>query len=90
LGDNINSSVEEQVSMFLHIVGQNQRFRVIQHTLRRSLETVSRYIAQALYAVGELRGELIRSNAEATNPKILGSQRWYPYFKVLYVFMYSD
>jgi hypothetical protein len=27
--DNINSSVEEQVSMFLHVVGHNQRFRVI-------------------------------------------------------------
>jgi hypothetical protein len=90
LEDNINSSVEEQVAMFLHIVGHNQRFRVIQHTFRRSLETFSRYFAQVLYTVGELWGELIRSNAETTNPKILGSQRWYPYFKVLYVFMHSD
>jgi hypothetical protein len=90
LEDNINSSMEEQVAMFLHIVGHNQRFRVIQHTFRRSLETVSRYFAQVLYAVGELRGELIRSNAETINPKIHGSRRWYPYFKVLYVFMHSD
>jgi hypothetical protein len=48
LEDNINSSVEEHVVMFLHIVGHNQRFRVIQHTFRRSLETVSRYFAQVL------------------------------------------
>jgi hypothetical protein len=48
LEDNINSSMEEQVAMFLHIVGHNQRFRVIQHTFRRSLETVSRYFAQVL------------------------------------------
>jgi hypothetical protein len=85
LENNINSFVEEQVAMFLHIMGHNQRFRVIQHTFRRSLETVSRYFAQVLYTVGELRGELIRSNVETTNPKILRSRRWYPYFKVHFV-----
>jgi predicted chitinase len=53
LEDNINSS--EQVSMFLHIVGHNQRFRVIQHNFRRSLETVSRCFAHVLYTVKELR-----------------------------------
>jgi hypothetical protein len=31
LRDSIHSSVEEQVAMFLHVVGHNQRFRVI-HT----------------------------------------------------------
>jgi hypothetical protein len=29
LRDNIHSSVEEQIAMFLHVVGHNQRFRVI-------------------------------------------------------------
>jgi len=29
LRDTIHSSVEEQVAMFLHVVGHNQRFRVI-------------------------------------------------------------
>jgi hypothetical protein len=29
LRDSIHSSVEEQVAMFLHVVGHNQRFRVI-------------------------------------------------------------
>jgi len=36
LRDNLNTCVEEQVAMFLHIVGHNQRFRVIHTTWRRS------------------------------------------------------
>ena len=51
----IHTTVEEQVSMFLHVVGHNQRFRVVRITFRRSMETISRYFKQVLYAVGELR-----------------------------------
>jgi hypothetical protein len=29
LRDSIHSTIEEQVAMFLHVVGHNQRFRVI-------------------------------------------------------------
>ena len=43
LRDTINSTVEEQVAMFLHVVGHNQRFRVIHQTFRRSMKTVGRY-----------------------------------------------
>nr|TKW38831.1 hypothetical protein SEVIR_1G140800v2 [Setaria viridis] len=49
------------------------RFRVIHHTFRRSIETASRYFAQVLYAIGELRGEMIRAPDGATYPKIFGS-----------------
>jgi hypothetical protein len=69
--------------MSLHIVGHNQRFRVIHHTFRKSIDTVSRYFAQVLHAIGELRCEMIRALEGGTHPKILGSQTWYPYFKVL-------
>ena len=82
LQDNINTSVEEQVAMFLHVVGHNQRFRVIHNTFKRSMETISRYFKQVLFAVGELRGEMIRRPSGQTPPKIRGSPRWYPYFKV--------
>ena len=37
--------------MFLHVVGHNQRFRVIHQNFRRSIETVSRYFREVLYAV---------------------------------------
>jgi hypothetical protein len=39
--DSTNVSVEEQVAMFLHVVGHNQRFRGVQQSFRRSIETVS-------------------------------------------------
>ena len=78
----INTSVEEQVAMFLHVVGHNQRFRVIHNTFRRSMDTISRYFKQVLFAVGELRGEMIKLPTGRTPTKIRTSPRWYPYFKV--------
>jgi hypothetical protein len=51
-------TVEEQVAMFLHIVGHNQRFRVIHQSFRWSIEIVHRHFHQVLYAIGELRNEM--------------------------------
>ena len=82
LADNINSCVEEQVAMFLHIVGHNQRFRVVKQNWRRSIETVHRHFKDVLYAIGELRQEMIRPPSNETPVKISNSHRWYPYFKV--------
>jgi hypothetical protein len=41
-------SIEEQVAMFLHIIGHNQRFRVVHKAWRRSIETVRRVFHQVL------------------------------------------
>lgn len=82
LPDSIHSSVEEQVAMFLHVVGHNQRFRVIHQSFVRSIETVSRYFRNVLFAIGELRNDMIRPPSTGTALKIMGSSRWYPYFKV--------
>jgi hypothetical protein len=35
-----------------------------------------------LYAIGELRKEMIRAPSNETSLKIANSHRWYPYFKV--------
>ncbi|XP_012701008.1 uncharacterized protein LOC101770211 [Setaria italica] len=67
--------------MFLHVVGHNQRFRVINMTFRRSPETISLFFHQVLYAVGELRNKLIVPPSTSVYPRILGSRRWNPYFK---------
>ena len=80
--DTINSSIEEQVAMFLHVVGHNQRFRVVHQSFRRSIEIASKHFQQVLFAVGELRGDLIKPPTCSTHPKILGSHRWNPFFKV--------
>jgi len=75
--------VEEQVAMFLHVVGHNQRFRVVHQSFRRSIETVSRVFHQVLYAIGELRADMMKPPSTATHPKILGSNRWFPFLKVI-------
>jgi hypothetical protein len=40
LQDSIHTFVEEQVDMFLHVVGHNQMFRVIHSTFRRSMDAI--------------------------------------------------
>lgn len=83
LRDSINCNIEEQVAMFLITVGHNQRFRVLTPVFRRSLETISRYFKEVLYAVGELRNEMIVRPSNVVPSKILNSRKWYPFFKVL-------
>ncbi|XP_015611049.1 protein ALP1-like [Oryza sativa Japonica Group] len=81
LVDTIHMPVEEQVAMFLHTIGHNDRNRVVATNFYRSSETVSRYFNLVLHAVGELRKELIRPPSITTPSKILGNPRWDPYFK---------
>lgn len=83
LKDTIHSSIEEQVAMFLQVVGHNCRFRLIKLNFRRGLETISRYFREVLYAIGELRGEMIRPPSNDVHQKIANSRRFNPYFKVL-------
>jgi hypothetical protein len=75
--------------MFLHVVGHNQRFKVVHQSFRRSIEIVCRIFHQVLYAVGELRGELIKPPSTSTHPKILGNPRWYPFLQVFALSMLS-
>ena len=82
LKDSIHTSVEEKVCIFLHVIGHNQRFRVIHSTFRRSIETISWYFKQVLYAIGDLRHEMIKPPTCQTPAKIRDSFRWYPYFKI--------
>ena len=47
----MHASVEEQVAMFLHVVGHNERFRVVDLSSRRSGETISRFFQRVLFVV---------------------------------------
>jgi len=67
--------------MFLHVVGHNQRFRVIHQSFRRSIEAIRRIFHQVLFAVGEL-AEIIKPPSTSIHPKIMGSHRWYPFLQV--------
>ena len=81
LKDSIHCNIEEQLAMFLHVVGHNQRFRCIRVPFLRSVETLSRYFQEVLYAVGELRAELIVP-ASTSVPTRIQNSRWNPFFKV--------
>ncbi|KAJ1294151.1 hypothetical protein BS78_01G123900 [Paspalum vaginatum] len=67
--------------MFLHVVGHNQRFRVIALTFRRSTETISHFFREVLFNVGELRNEMILPPSSAIPTKILHNTKWNPFFK---------
>ena len=82
LKDSIHYNIEEHLAMFLHVVGHNQRFRCIRVPFLRSVETLSRYFQEVLYAVGELRAELIVSASTSVPTRIQNSRRWNPFFKV--------
>jgi hypothetical protein len=56
------------------------------NTFRRSIETISRYFNQVLYAIGEIRQEMIKPPSGEIASKIRNSKRWYPYFKVSWNF----
>jgi hypothetical protein len=43
LEDSIDTSMEEKIAMFLHVVRHNQWFRVLHRTSRRSMEAVFGY-----------------------------------------------
>ncbi|XP_071679463.1 uncharacterized protein [Lolium perenne] len=58
-----------------------ERFRVIHNAFRRSTETISRYFQHVMYAVGELRGEMIKPPSNNTPPKIKNSYMRFPYFR---------
>jgi hypothetical protein len=86
LKDSIHTSIEEQVAMFLLVVGHNTRFRALQPIFRRCIEVISRYFKAVLYAVGELRAEMIHPPSTHIHPKIQDNSRFNPYFKVYYFF----
>ena len=66
-------TVEEQVAMFLHVVGHSQRFRVVHQSFTRSIEIVHRHFRQVLYVVGELMNEMIKPPSTTIHPKGLGA-----------------
>ncbi|XP_039129644.1 uncharacterized protein LOC120265748 [Dioscorea cayenensis subsp. rotundata] len=81
LYNTLHVSVEEQVAMFLHILGHKVRNRVIGVNFLLSGETISRYFKHVLYAIGELRGEFIQPPRTTTSSVITHDPRFMPYFK---------
>ncbi|GLU12156.1 hypothetical protein SLE2022_288590 [Rubroshorea leprosula] len=81
LRDTAGVMIEEQVAIFLNIVGHNERNRVIQERFQHSGETISRHFNNVLKAIKSLSRELLQPPPLNTPPEVLSSNRFYPYFK---------
>ncbi|KAG5248605.1 nuclease HARBI [Salix suchowensis] len=81
LRDTAGVMIEEQLSIFLNIIGHNERKRVIQERFQHSGETISRHFNNVLKAIKSLSCEFLQPPPIATPPEIVSSNRFYPYFK---------
>ncbi|XP_021772673.1 uncharacterized protein LOC110736686 [Chenopodium quinoa] len=81
LRDTAGVSIEEQLAIFLNIIGHNERNRVIQDRFQHSGETISRHFNNVLKAIKSLSREFLQAPPINTPLQILGSRRLFPYFK---------
>ncbi|KAL3528184.1 hypothetical protein ACH5RR_012840 [Cinchona calisaya] len=81
LRDTAGVMIEEQLAIFLNIVGHNERNRVIQERFQHSGETISRHFNNVLKAIKSLSRYFLQPSPLTTPPEILRSNRFYPYFK---------
>ena len=83
LEETFHVTIEEQVAMFIHAVGQSWSNRSIGFEFIRSSETVSRYFNLVLDAICILARDLICIRSVETHSKITSSPgRFHPYFEV--------
>lgn len=81
LRDTPGVMIEEQLAIFLNIIGHNERNRVIQERFQHSGETISRHFNNVLKAVKSLSREFLVTPPLATPPEIISNNRFFPYFK---------
>ena len=75
-------TMNDQLAVFLYIVGHNDRNRFLEVNFIRSCETISRYFQQTLRAIGELHRDYICGPSNNTDEKNIGDPRFRNYFKV--------
>ena len=83
LEETFHVTIEEQVAMFIHCVGQRWSNRSIGFEFIRSSETISRYFHHVLDALCTLARDLICIRSVDTHSKITSaSGRFHHYFEV--------
>ncbi|KAF2309124.1 hypothetical protein GH714_000688 [Hevea brasiliensis] len=73
--------IEEQLAIFLFIIGHNLRTRAVQELFRYSGETISRHFNNVLNAIMAISIDFFQPPGSDVPPEILGDPRFYPYFK---------
>lgn len=74
--------IEEQLAIFLFIVGHNMRTRAVQELFRYSGETISRHFNNVLNAIIAISLEFFEPPGPEVPREIMEDPRLYPHFKV--------
>ncbi|KAA8524970.1 hypothetical protein F0562_011392 [Nyssa sinensis] len=73
--------IEEQLAIFLFIVGHNLRTRAVQELFRYSGETISRHFNNVLNAIMAISLDFFQPSGSDIPPEIREDPRFYPYFR---------
>uniref|UniRef100_A0A2P2N469 Uncharacterized protein LOC105645310 n=1 Tax=Rhizophora mucronata TaxID=61149 RepID=A0A2P2N469_RHIMU len=73
--------IEEQLAIFLFIIGHNLRTRAVQELFHYSGETISRHFNNVLKAVMQITRDFFLPPGSDVPPEISKDPRFYPYFK---------
>ncbi|KAI5330553.1 hypothetical protein L3X38_029951 [Prunus dulcis] len=73
--------IEEQLAMFMFIIGHNLRTRAVQELFRYSGETISRHFNNVLNAIRAISLDFFQPPGSDVPPEISEDPRFYPYFK---------
>lgn len=75
--------IEEQLAIFMFIIGHNLRTRAVQELFRYSGETISRHFNNVLNAIMAISLDFFEPPFSDIPPEILEDGRFYPYFQVI-------
>ncbi|XP_039119011.1 uncharacterized protein LOC120255181 [Dioscorea cayenensis subsp. rotundata] len=81
LVDSRHVSIEEQVAIFLYIVGHNTKNRTMRIEFLQSGETISRYFNNVLRAICTLSDDFVQPPSGICHLEIQANPNWYPHFK---------
>lgn len=73
--------IEEQLAIFMFIIGHNLRTRAVQELFRYSGETISRHFNNVLNAIMTISLDFFQPPGTDVPPEISVDPRLYPYFK---------
>lgn len=73
--------IEEQLAIFMFIVGHNLRTRAVQELFRYSGETISRHFNNVLNAIMAIVIDFFQPPSSDIPSEVLEDPRFYPYFK---------
>ncbi|KAJ6794129.1 Uncharacterized protein M6B38_230975 [Iris pallida] len=81
LHDTFYVCVEEQLAIFLYMLGHKAKNRVCDIEFIRSGETISRYFNKVLGATCSIQERFVKQPGSETPMEIRNAAEWFPYFE---------